>query len=249
MIYTTEIPHLEQGVRSAVTLGKFDGLHRGHQKLIHCISEKRREDCRAVVFTFDVSPRSYILKVPPKFLLTYEERRELAEERGVDILAECPFTEELMHMEPEQFVKEYLVERLHAEYLAVGPDFRFGHKREGNPQMLQKLGKEYGFTVEIVEKDGKVGGIVLKNVNDGTLTTLTTSAVFPYIGADPCTEFARALPILDERGYVIVNDKMETACRGIYGAGDVTVKNLRQVVTAANDGAIAAQQAFHQLKG
>ena len=103
--------------------------------------------------------------------------------------------------------------------------------------------------VEIVEKDGKVGGIVLKNVNDGTLTTLTTSAVFPYIGADPCTEFARALPILDERGYVIVNDKMETACRGIYGAGDVTVKNLRQVVTAANDGAIAAQQAFHQLKG
>ena len=106
MIYTTEIPHLEQGVRSAVTLGKFDGLHRGHQKLIHCISEKRREDCRAVVFTFDVSPRSYILKVPPKFLLTYEERRELAEERGVDILAECPFTEELMHMEPEQFVKD-----------------------------------------------------------------------------------------------------------------------------------------------
>ena len=103
--------------------------------------------------------------------------------------------------------------------------------------------------VEIVEKDGKVGGIVLKNVNDGTLTTLTTSAVFPYIGADPCTEFARALPILDERGYVIVNDKMETACRGIYGAGDVTVKNLRQVVTAANDGAIAAQQAFHQLEG
>ena len=82
MIYTTEIPHLEQGVRSAVTLGKFDGLHRGHQKLIHCISEKRREDCRAVVFTFDVSPRSYILKVPPKFLLTYEERRELAEEEG-----------------------------------------------------------------------------------------------------------------------------------------------------------------------
>ena len=65
----------------------------------------------------------------------------------------CPFTEELMHMEPEQFVKEYLVERLHAEYLAVGPDFRFGHKREGNPQMLQKLGKEYGFTVEIVEKE------------------------------------------------------------------------------------------------
>ena len=152
MIYTTEIPHLEQGVRSAVTLGKFDGLHRGHQKLIHCISEKRREDCRAVVFTFDVSPRSYILKVPPKFLLTYEERRELAEERGVDILAECPFTEELMHM---GFGTVCKISGRAAACRISGcrSGFSFWTQAGGNPQMLQKLGKKYGFTVEIVEKE------------------------------------------------------------------------------------------------
>ena len=77
---------------------------------------------------------------------------------------------------------------------------------------------------------------------------LETKAVFPYIGADPCTEFAQDLGILDERGYILVNNNMETARAGIYGVGDVTAKTLRQVVTAANDGAIAAQQAFHQIK-
>lgn len=102
--------------------------------------------------------------------------------------------------------------------------------------------------VEILEQEGKVGGIVLKNVHDGKLTTLNTKAVFPYIGADPCTEFAQDLGILDDHGYIFVNNNMETACPGIYGVGDVTAKTLRQVVTAANDGAIAAQQAFHQIK-
>ena len=102
--------------------------------------------------------------------------------------------------------------------------------------------------VEILEQEGKVGGIVLKNVHDGQRMKLETKAVFPYIGADPCTEFAQDLGILDERGYILVNNNMETARAGIYGVGDVTAKTLRQVVTAANDGAIAAQQAFHQIK-
>ena len=153
MIYTTQVPHLEKEVRSSVTLGKFDGLHRGHQKLINLIRREQGEKNRSVIFTFDVSPRSYILHSPPKYLLTYEERRELAENLGVDILAECPFTEALMHMEPEDFVKEYLAERLHARYLAVGPDFRFGYQRRGTPEVLKELGRTYGFRTEIVEKE------------------------------------------------------------------------------------------------
>ena len=153
MIYTTQVPHLEKEVRSSVTLGKFDGLHRGHQKLINLIRREQGEKNRSVIFTFDVSPRSYILHSPPKYLLTYEERRELAENLAVDILAECPFTEALMHMEPEDFVKEYLAERLHARYLAVGPDFRFGYQRRGTPELLKELGRTYGFRTEIVEKE------------------------------------------------------------------------------------------------
>lgn len=153
MIYTTEIPCLKPGQKSAVTLGKFDGLHRGHQKLIQRIQEKKDADCFSVVFTFDIPPKAHMEKIPPKFLLTHEERRELAETMGVDILAECPFTDRLMRMEPEAFVKEYLADRLRASYLAVGPDFRFGHNREGTPELLRELGERYGFFTEIVEKE------------------------------------------------------------------------------------------------
>lgn len=102
---------------------------------------------------------------------------------------------------------------------------------------------------EILGTDGKVSGLVIENVDTHEQSTLETSAVFPYVGADPCTDFVKTLPILDERGYVVVNENMETSVSGIYGAGDVVVKNLRQVVTAASDGAIAAQRAFHFIKG
>lgn len=152
MIYATEVPTLEAGETSAVTLGKFDGLHRGHQKLMNCIKEKKGDNCKAVIFTFDVSPAVRLLHTPARGLLTNDEREELAREYGMDILVECPFTDEIMHMEAEAFVLEFLVNRLHVSYLAVGPDFHFGYGRKGTPGLLVQMGKEYGFTVDVVEK-------------------------------------------------------------------------------------------------
>lgn len=152
MIYVTNVPRLEEGETSAVTLGKFDGLHKGHQKLISCIQKKKKDNCKTVIFTFDISPLVKVHHKPAKGLLTNEERQELAEMLGMDMLVECPFTDAVMHMEPEQFVKEFLVDRLHVSYLAVGPDFRFGYERKGTPQLLEQMGKTYGFSVEIVEK-------------------------------------------------------------------------------------------------
>ena len=87
----------------------------------------------------------------------------------------------------------------------------------------------------------------MKNVHDGQLMKLETKAVFPYIGADPCTEFAQDLGILDEHGYILVNNNMETTRAGIYGVGDVTAKTLRQVVTAVSDGAVAVHYAEEYL--
>ena len=69
------------------------------------------------------------------------------------------------------------------------------------------------------------------------------------MGADPATGFLKNLNILDERGYIVVNKDMETAVPGIYGAGDVTVKDLGQVVTATNDGAIAANSVARYING
>ena len=101
-----------------------------------------------------------------------------------------------------------------------------------------------------VEDDGNhVTGLVIRNVDTNEETTVKTDGIFPYIGLDPCTSFLKDLPVLDDRGYMVVDENCQTQIPGIYGAGDVISKKLRQVVTATSDGAIAAQHAFHQIKG
>ena len=100
---------------------------------------------------------------------------------------------------------------------------------------------------KLVIEDNTIKGLVIKNVETGELSTVECAGIFPYMGADPATGFLKNLNILDERGYIVVNKDMETAVPGIYGAGDVTVKDLRQVVTATNDGAIAANACVKYL--
>lgn len=101
-----------------------------------------------------------------------------------------------------------------------------------------------------IEDDGsKVSSLTIESVETKEKKVLNVKGIFPYIGAVPVTSFLKDLNVLNDRGYMIVNDHMETKVSGIYGAGDVTDKVLRQVVTAVNDGAIAAQDAFHKIKG
>lgn len=102
--------------------------------------------------------------------------------------------------------------------------------------------------IEYVEEDGKVTGIVLKNVISNEMTTYDTAGVFPYIGSIPATQAVAHFPVIDQDGYLVVNEKMETAIPGLYGAGDVCAKVLRQIVTAVSDGSIAAQQIFHYIQ-
>ncbi len=101
---------------------------------------------------------------------------------------------------------------------------------------------------QIIEKDGKVGGIEIEQTESKEHRILEVEGIFPYIGADPCTEFLEGLNILNPYGYMEVNSDMSTNIEGIYGAGDVCDKILRQVVTATNDGAIAAQSALKYIR-
>ena len=103
--------------------------------------------------------------------------------------------------------------------------------------------------VEVIGENGKVCGIVLKNVETEEQMTLNVKAVFPYIGQDPGTSFVSHLDILDSQRYILTDEHMATKIPGVYAAGDVIAKTLRQVVTATSDGAIAAQSVFHYLKG
>jgi thioredoxin reductase (NADPH) len=102
--------------------------------------------------------------------------------------------------------------------------------------------------VAVLSENKKVTGIRLRSVDSDETFDLPCDGIFPYIGAKASTGFVANLGICHEDGYISVNGKMETCIKGIYAAGDVTVKPLRQIVTATADGAIAAQMAFNYIK-
>lgn len=100
----------------------------------------------------------------------------------------------------------------------------------------------------MISEDGKLAGITFKNVDTGELVDIDSSGCFPYIGADPATSYLEDLDILDPEGYIVANERMHTKVPGLFGAGDIIVKHLRQIVTAASDGSIAAQEAFYYIQ-
>lgn len=101
---------------------------------------------------------------------------------------------------------------------------------------------------EILDDGNHVTGLEIRDTKTDEKRTLSVWGIFPYIGAEPVTEFLKDLGVLDEKGYLLTDASMETKIPLLYGAGDVCSKKLRQVVTAVNDGAIAAQAAFHKLQ-
>lgn len=136
---------------TVISLGKFDGIHRGHELLMERLAEKKREGLKAAIFTFDIPPRRNVQHVEAKVLTTNEEKMHIFEEMGIDYLIECPFTEEVMHVEPEDFIR-MLVERLHVKCIVAGEDFRFGHNRRGDYRMLQEYAGKLGYEALILKK-------------------------------------------------------------------------------------------------
>ena len=134
---------------TVVTLGKFDGVHRGHMALIDRVLSYEK-----AIRVEGMNPVSCVccFRVSPVGLLTTEERREILRKKGVQLLTEVPFVPELITMEPEQFVAKILVEGLQAKHVVVGEDYRFGYQRRGDVRLLRELGEDFGFTVETVSK-------------------------------------------------------------------------------------------------
>ncbi len=137
---------------TAISIGKFDGLHLGHQKLLDRLKARQSQGLQSLVFTFQTPPAALLQATAPRMLITNEERCDLLAAYGVDILVEYPFSERVSHIEPEQFVTEILIGQMQMKYLAVGPDFRFGYRQRGDIRLLEQLAKQYDFQLEVVSK-------------------------------------------------------------------------------------------------
>lgn len=147
--------------RSVVTIGVFDGVHRGHQEIIgRSVKQARDHGLQSVVVTFDPHPAEVVRPGSHPAVLTEPARQaELIEALGVDALCVVPFTPEFSRLTPEEFAHDVLVESLHAAEVVVGENFRFGHKAAGDVALLERLGRRFGFAVTVpslVTDDGDV---------------------------------------------------------------------------------------------
>lgn len=137
---------------SAAAIGKFDGIHRGHQALLHRVLEQKDKGLQAVVFTFDPSPAVFFSGEDLPELTTREEKRRLFAQLGIDVLIEYPLDFRTAAMEPERFIEEILDGQMKTAYIAAGEDLSFGREGRGDAGMLTAYASRFGYEAEIIKK-------------------------------------------------------------------------------------------------
>jgi riboflavin kinase/FMN adenylyltransferase len=146
---------IDQSLRGAVVaIGNFDGLHRGHQKLLDVArTEAEKRGVPLGILTFEPHPRSYFKPAEPVFRLTpMPLKTRLAAKLGLDFLCWIDFDNALANMEADAFVLHHIVQQLGAVHVVTGYDFHFGKGRKGSPDLLRQLGTMHGFDVTVVEQ-------------------------------------------------------------------------------------------------
>jgi len=172
---------------SVVTIGNFDGVHRGHRTLLHrTVDAALDRGVRSVAITFDPHPAAVLRPgTEPPGLCSLDQRVERLLEAGVDLVVVLPFTRELSELTPERFVERVLVERLHAARVVVGTNFRFGYKAQGDVVALLTAGDHHGFDVEAValrDLDGEPlsSSAIRSALDDGEVRFVTGALGRPY---------------------------------------------------------------------
>ena len=171
--------------RTAVTLGKFDGLHRGHEKLIEKVIEyAEKENMESVVCSFNMIPFFDSQKVKREILMTKEEQRLRLEGR-IDKLVDCLFTKEFSRIPAEAFIRDVLAGLFHAAYVVVGTDFCFGYQKQGNIHMLKEYEEAYGYKLIVIEKeryqDRVISSTYIKEaLSEGNLALANCLLGYPY---------------------------------------------------------------------
>jgi riboflavin kinase/FMN adenylyltransferase len=146
--------------RTVVTIGNFDGVHRGHHAVLALVTERARAlGLRSVAITFDPHPLAVLYPDrAPEPLTTTRHKQELLGEAGIDAVLVMAFTQDLLRMSPREFVEVVIVDGLRAREVVVGGDTRFGYRNAGDVGTLRELGAEFGFEVRVVPDlgDGEV---------------------------------------------------------------------------------------------
>jgi riboflavin kinase/FMN adenylyltransferase len=173
--------------RSVVTIGVFDGVHRGHQEIMgHTVKRARELGVQSVVVTFDPHPSEVVRPGShPAVLTEPAHKAELIEQLGIDVLCALPFTLEFSRLSADAFVHDVLVAHLHAAFVVVGENFRFGHRAAGDTTLLRRLGRTFGFGVEAAP-------LVADNSADDS-TVFSSTYIRSCVDAGDVTAAARAL--------------------------------------------------------
>lgn len=170
---------------TAIALGKFDGVHVGHQALLSEVLKQKAKGLTTCVFTFYPAPAVLFGASDGKELSTREEKLALFERMGIDVVVEYPLNFETAAIDPKEFVEEYLHRRLKVAYIVAGEDVSFGNKGLGNAQLLQTLGEKLGFELQTIPKvcvDGReVSSTLIRQlVEQGDMPKASQMQGMPY---------------------------------------------------------------------
>jgi riboflavin kinase / FMN adenylyltransferase len=173
--------------RTVVTIGMYDGVHRGHQSLIGAAVARARSMSRpCLLLTFDPHPAEVIRPGShPAILTSLDRKAELMAELGVDAMCVLPFTQDFMRLPPETFTHTVLVERLHAAQVVVGENFTYGHRAAGTVATLAVEGRRFGFAVEPVP--------LAEDAADGGAVTISSTYIRAGVAGGDMVSAARAL--------------------------------------------------------
>lgn len=155
----SEVNNIEPTI---VALGNFDGIHRGHQEIIgRTVKTANAVDLKSAVFTFSNHTSTVLASVPRvKNILYADEKAAIIERLGVDYMFNIPFDKEILHMTPERFIKDILVDKFNIREAYCGFNYRFGHNGAGTPEVLMREGLKHGFGIH-VQEPYKIDGVVV----------------------------------------------------------------------------------------
>ena len=171
---------------TAVSIGKFDGVHLGHRRLLEELIDQKEKGLLATVFTFDPYPEVFFGYGSKQMLTTLEEKEQIFEKMGIDILVEFPFNAVSAATPSREFVTRFLCSHLRARFIAAGPDLSFGDHGSGNFSLLEELAPEYGFTAKKIEKvimdENTISSTLIRRlISTGEVTTAARYLGEPYM--------------------------------------------------------------------